>query len=184
MKALKFTALLGLFTGSITIAMADGAVSITPVAARAVVLAPVAASQVLSNVSVGLGWSNVDYRDPWRWNVGVSNSWYGYPYRNGYYRSGWRPGYNWGVGSRWRYPYSYNNRYYSPYRYDRQTYQAPKPKVVRPPERVTTSVSYSTGLSRLPDNARVIQKEGRTVYEWQGVEYVFDWNTNTYQKVK
>ncbi|GIU20972.1 MULTISPECIES: hypothetical protein [unclassified Shewanella] len=146
-------------------------------------VAALASSQVISNVSVGLGWSNYDYRDPWRWNVGVSNSWYGYPYRNGYYRPGWRPGYNWGVGSRWRYPYGYNNRYYSPYRYDRQSYKAPEPKVVRPPERITTSVSYSTGLTRLPDNARVIQKDGRTVYEWQGVEYMFDWNTNTYQKV-
>ena len=146
-------------------------------------LTTLASSSVMTNVSVGVGFGNNDYRDPWRWNVGVSNSWYGYPYRNGYYRPGWRPGYNWGVGSRWRYPYSYSNRYYSPYRYDRQTYKAPKPKVVRPPERVTTSVSYSTGLNRLPDNARVIQRDGRTIYEWQGVEYIFDWQTNTYQKI-
>ncbi|ABZ75161.1 hypothetical protein Shal_0586 [Shewanella halifaxensis HAW-EB4] len=140
-------------------------------------------SSAHNNVSVGVGWSNYDYRDPWRWNVGVSNSWYGYPYRSGYYRPGWRPGYSWGVGSRWRYPYSYNNRYYSPYRYDRPTYKAPEPKVIAPPERVTTSVSYATGLNRLPENARVIQRDGRTIYEWQGTEYVFDWKTKTYQKI-
>ena len=153
------------------------------VSANSLLITSASVPLVMSNVSVGVGWSNYDYRDPWRWNVGVSNSWYGYPYRNGYYRPGWRPGYNWGVGSRWRNPYGYNNRYYSPYRYDWQIYKAPEPKVVRSPERVTTSVNYSTGLARLPDNARVIQRDGRTIYEWQGVEYVFDWNSNTYQKL-
>ncbi|MCG9728402.1 hypothetical protein L1D44_00825 [Shewanella sp. Isolate13] len=136
-------------------------------------------SSVINNVSVGVGWSNHGYRDPWRWNVGVSNGWYGYPYGSRYYRPGWRPGYNW----RWGYPYRYNSRYVYPYRYDRSEYKQPKPKVVAPPERVTTSVSYSTGLTRLPDNARVIQREGRTVYEWQGIEYVYDWDSKTYQQV-
>ncbi|GIU27779.1 hypothetical protein L2719_12730 [Shewanella schlegeliana] len=130
---------------------------------------------VISNVSVGVGWSNHDYRDPWRWNVGVSNGWYGYPYGSRYYR----PGYNW----RWGNPYRYNSRYVYPYRYNRTEYKPSKPKVVAPPERATTSVSYSTGLTRLPDNARVIQREGRTVYEWQGVEYVYDWDAKTYRKI-
>lgn len=136
-------------------------------------------SSVINNVSVGVGWSNYDYRDPWRWNVGVSNNWYSYPYRGGYYR----PGYSWGVGSRWGYPNRYNSRYVYPYRYDRAEYKPRKPKVIAPPERVTTSVSYSTGLTHLPENARVIQRDGRTIYEWQGVEYVFDWDSKTYQQI-
>lgn len=36
-------------------------------------------------------------------------------------------------------------------------------------------------LSSLPSNARVVQRDGRTLYEWQGTLYAFDWNSQTYQ---
>ena len=76
------------------------------------------------------------------------------------------------------------NRHIYPYRYQQPSYRRAEPKVIAPPERVTTSVSYATGLTHLPENARVVHKDGRTVYEWQGVEYQFDWSTKTYQKVE
>ncbi|PKG74396.1 hypothetical protein CXF86_12860 [Shewanella sp. GutCb] len=132
----------------------------------------------VSNVSVGVGWGsgwNSNFNDPWRWNVGVSNGWYSYPYRGRYYRPGWGH-----YGSRWGYN---RNQYTSPYRYQQPVYRQAEAKVISPPERVTTSVSYATGLTHLPENARVVQKDGHTVYEWQGVEYVFDWNSKTYNKV-
>ena len=134
---------------------------------------------VASNVSVGVGWGsgwNSSFNDPWRWNVGVSNGWYSYPYRGRYYRPGW--GY---YGSRWGYA---GNRHLYPYRYQQPSYRRAEPKIISPPERVTTSVSYATGLTHLPENARVVHKDGRTVYEWQGVEYQFDWSTKSYQKVE
>lgn len=37
-------------------------------------------------------------------------------------------------------------------------------------------------LATLPSNARVLQQDGRTLYEWQGSFYVFDWNSQTYQE--
>lgn len=37
-------------------------------------------------------------------------------------------------------------------------------------------------LSHLPSNARVVQQDGRTLYEWQGSFYAFDWNSQTYQE--
>jgi hypothetical protein len=56
-------------------------------------------------------------------------------------------------------------------------------KHVAPTQRETTKVNYSSGLTSLPENARVIQLENGTAYEWQGVRYRFDWATQTYQKV-
>lgn len=56
-------------------------------------------------------------------------------------------------------------------------------KHVAPIPRETTNVNYSSGLTSLPENARVIQLENGTAYEWQGVQYRFDWATQTYQKV-
>ena len=56
-------------------------------------------------------------------------------------------------------------------------------KHVAPMQRETTKVNYSSGLTSLPENARVIQLENGTAYEWQGVQYRFDWATQTYQKV-
>lgn len=37
-------------------------------------------------------------------------------------------------------------------------------------------------VSSLPSNARVVQQDGRTLYEWQGTLYAFDWNSQTYQE--
>ena len=126
-----------------------------------------------SNVWVQPTWSSSwgsGYRDPWRWGIGVGTGWNHYPYLNRPYWNGrYQP-----YGRSWNYPY----------RYDRRQYKQPEPKVMTPPQRVTTSVQYASGLKSLPENARVIQKDGRTVYEWQGVEYVFDWSSETYRELK
>ncbi|MFV0595343.1 hypothetical protein [Shewanella sp.] len=37
-------------------------------------------------------------------------------------------------------------------------------------------------VSSLPSNARIVQQDGRTLYEWQGTLYAFDWNSQTYQE--
>jgi len=37
-------------------------------------------------------------------------------------------------------------------------------------------------VSSLPSNARVVQQDGRTLYEWQGTLYAYDWNSQTYQE--
>jgi hypothetical protein len=46
--------------------------------------------------------------------------------------------------------------------------------------RQSTQVSHSTGLTSLPANARVVQQDDGITYEWQGVSYRFDWNSQTY----
>jgi len=130
-----------------------------------------------SNVWVQPAWSSSwghnysNYNSGWRWGIGVST---GSPYWNNH-------GYYW--NRPWYRPYWRNNWGY-PYRYDRREYKRPEPKVIAPPQRVTTSVQYASGLKSLPANARVIQRDGRTVYEWQGVEYVFDWSSETYRELK
>jgi hypothetical protein len=120
------------------------------------------------------GWSsNVWVQPSWSssWGVGIGN-----PYWDRYrYRPYWSNHWN---RANWNYPYRYNR---SIYRDERQT---EKPKVITPPQRVTTSIQYASGLKSLPENARVIQRDGRTLYEWQGVEYLFDWKTETYLKLK
>lgn len=37
-------------------------------------------------------------------------------------------------------------------------------------------------VSSLPSNARIVQQDGRTLYEWQGTLYAFDWTSQTYQE--
>ncbi|MGI2136482.1 hypothetical protein [Shewanella baltica] len=37
-------------------------------------------------------------------------------------------------------------------------------------------------VSSLPSNARIVQQDGRTLYEWQGTLYAFDWKSQTYQE--
>ncbi|MEO3738614.1 hypothetical protein [Shewanella baltica] len=37
-------------------------------------------------------------------------------------------------------------------------------------------------VSSLPSNARIVQQDGRTLYEWQGTLYAYDWNSQTYQE--
>ena len=124
-------------------------------------------SYMVSDVGVDLSWGrwDRDFYDPWRWQVGIGT---GFPY--------WRHGYwgnNWGYWQDdWRYPYRYQPRKYR------------KPKPLAPPQRVTTSFTQSDAIKSLPANARVRVKEGRTVYEWQGVEYIYDWNSDSYVKLK
>ncbi|WOT05523.1 hypothetical protein [Shewanella youngdeokensis] len=95
-----------------------------------------------------------------------------------------------GFYNRWNEPL-YRGRYYSSWgyqrdlwRYSQQRYRQPKPKALAAPITVTTSMSYSSGLPRLPDNARVVHKGGRTAYLWQGVEYVFDWPSQSYVQLE
>ncbi|MCL1077422.1 hypothetical protein D5R81_05700 [Parashewanella spongiae] len=45
---------------------------------------------------------------------------------------------------------------------------------------VTTSMSYAKGVRRLPNNARVVQVDGKTRYQWQGKTYRFDWQQQVY----
>ncbi|WP_153915570.1 hypothetical protein [Shewanella sp. TC10] len=115
--------------------------------------------------SVGIGWSN-----------GWNNRWHS---RWGY--NGW--GGRWGNG--WRYPYRYD--YYDRhYRNQYMNNSAPRSNYVEPvtqvepPKRTTTSIQYAKGLTQLPDNARVIQRDGQTLYQWDGKEYYFDWSTERY----
>lgn len=113
------------------------------------------------------------YQDPWRWGTGWNNH--------------WGPGYRWGNDWGWRDPW--NNGWRSPYDdnryndYPRREVRV-EPVVVTPPERTTTSIQYDRGIKTLPDNARVIQLEGKTLYEWQGVKYAYDWSTESYVKVE
>jgi len=120
-----------------------------------------------AGVSVGLGWDSCrarEFNEPWRWDRARD------PFFERFHRPSW--GY-------------YGDRYRYPYRYLRPCFRHPKPqlKVVTPPERITTSVSYTSDLTHLPENAKVIQKEGKTLYQWQGAEYQFDWKTQTYHKL-
>lgn len=119
-----------------------------------------------SNVWVQPVWSSSwgnGYRDPWRVGIGFST---GYPYWNNHYRPYWE--------NSWRYPY----------RYERRQYIQPKLKVVAPPISITTSVQVSHEIKTLPANARVKQKNGRTIYEWQGIEYLYDWITESYKVIE
>ncbi|MEC4728044.1 hypothetical protein HWQ46_21135 [Shewanella sp. D64] len=122
-------------------------------------------------------------RFSWSSNVWMQPSWssnwgggIGSPYWNRYnYRPYWSNHWN---RAYWNYPYRYNRPIY------RDERQVEKPKVIAAPLRITTSIQYASGLNSLPENARVIQKDGRTIYEWQGAEYIFDWGTETYRKLK
>ncbi|NRB23148.1 hypothetical protein [Shewanella sp.] len=132
-----------------------------------------------SNVWVQPTWSS-----SWGTGIGVgigSPYWSNHSLSHGWNNNGYRPYWR----NRWRYPYRYN-RYDSYYYNERRAVtREPTPaKSVSVPVRVTTSVQYASGLKSLPENARVIQRDGRTLYQWQGVEYVFDWNTETYRELK
>ncbi|MCH1930849.1 hypothetical protein L9G16_11695 [Shewanella sp. A25] len=47
---------------------------------------------------------------------------------------------------------------------------------------ITTVSAIPRSYSSLPSNAKIVQRDGRTLYEWQGVLYAFDWNSQTYQE--
>lgn len=57
-----------------------------------------------------------------------------------------------------------------------QTSNATGKTVATPRPRAAHSVSS------LPSNARIVQQDGRTLYEWQGTLYAYDWNSQTYQE--
>ncbi|WP_299006292.1 hypothetical protein [uncultured Shewanella sp.] len=122
-----------------------------------------------------------------------------------YYHPPYRGDVDWSIGSGWNYDWNYGryasswgawwgdswNRaaYYSfsvfyPFGWSRPLARTSQPKVTAPPQQITTSVQYSQGLTRLPDNAKVIQTNKGTQYEWQGVYYQYDWRTQTYRQVK
>lgn len=110
------------------------------------------------------------------WSIGIGSGW-----NNGWYPYG---GY---YGSRWGYPWGRSGYYgasaFPLFGWSRPIVRPSQPKVIAPPQQITTSVQYSQGLTRLPDNAKVIQTSTGTQYEWQGVYYQYDWRTQTYQKV-
>ncbi|QDF73970.1 MULTISPECIES: hypothetical protein [Shewanella] len=121
---------------------------------------------VSSDFGVNTGWEyrhdwDRGYYDPWRWRIGIGT---GFPYWRHNHYGYWR--------DRWRYPYRFEPRKYR------------KPKPIAPPQQVTTSLTQSDAIKSLPANARVRIKEGRTIYEWQGVEYVYDWNSDSYVKLE
>lgn len=119
------------------------------------------------------------------WSIGIGSGWnngYGaFPY-GGYYGSRW--------GSGWGYPWNRSGYYGSsmlfPFGWSQPISRPSQstPTVIAPPQQTTTSVEYSQGLTHLPDNAKVIQTSKGTLYEWQGVNYQYDWHTQTYQQVK
>ncbi|AZG74702.1 hypothetical protein [Shewanella livingstonensis] len=137
------------------------------------------------------GQYNNHYRNPWRWGLGWDQGWG--------INQGWGPsiGFSWSNGNNLRYGSAWGNddyrrsRYgFSPYSnlsnsgYQSQHIEVVDTVVVAPPSRTTTSIEYASGLSQLPENAKVIQRANGTVYEWQGVEYYFDWSTQTYEVAK
>ncbi|WP_394389716.1 hypothetical protein [Shewanella woodyi] len=134
-----------------------------------------------SNVWVQPSWSSSwgnhypNYSSGWRWGLGVGT---GSPYWNNHSYYWNRPWYRPYWRNNWGYPYRYRDNY-------RNTYTKPTvPKVISAPEQITTSVQFASGLKSLPANARAIQKNGHTIYQWQGVEYQFDWQSETYREVK
>ncbi|WP_298775450.1 hypothetical protein [uncultured Shewanella sp.] len=110
------------------------------------------------------------------WSIGIGSGW-----NNGWYPYG---GY---YGSRWGYPWGragyYGASAFPLFGWSRPLVRPSQPKVIAPPQQITTSVQYSQGLTRLPDNAKVIQTSTGTQYEWQGILYRYDWQTQTYQTV-
>ncbi|GGQ09093.1 hypothetical protein [Shewanella litoralis] len=141
------------------------------------------------------------HRDPWRLGLGLglSHAW-GWSHGLGVH-SGWGINSGWGPTFGVSWPYDVNSRY--DYRRQNQTFYpyssvsvAPTtryrvidepvivPTRVSTPQQLTTATQVNKGLRSLPENAKVIQRESGTVYEWQGVEYYFDWNTQTYELAK
>jgi len=131
------------------------------------------------------------HRDPWRWGIGWDQGWGGNQY--------WGPsiGVSWSNANNLRYNSVWKNNDYPsrqsgfyPYQnqlnavYQPQAIEVLEPVAVAPRQQTTTSIQYAQGLNHLPENAKVIQRENGTVYEWQGVEYYFDWNTQTYEVAK
>ncbi|WP_418358107.1 hypothetical protein ACNH6B_02320 [Shewanella basaltis] len=130
------------------------------------------------------------HRDPWRWSVGWNTGWGSHDAWGPSIGIGWNNHFNTWYGTGW---WRDNYRRHDPF-YPYQTVNVVPavrqrvievpvvaPRVVSVPQRTTTATLVSQGLTSLPENAKVIQRESGTVYEWQGVEYYFDWNTQTYE---
>lgn len=122
----------------------------------------------------------VGYRyEPFRWDHHY------YPY--GYHSSNfnyWRPG-GWTLGWGTSWGSDYWSRPYSgiglSIPFSSNVTEVKRIRVREPVSRVTTSVEYASGLSQLPANARVINVDGKTQYEWQGKRYRFDWVSQEYK---
>ncbi|WP_394130282.1 hypothetical protein [Shewanella maritima] len=112
----------------------------------------------------------------WRWGGHWNNRWgssVGISWGNGFYDP-WR---------RYRPWYGpYRHRYYRDDYHYRQPRIEPKVTPVQsaPVTRSTTSLTVDEGLRSLPANARVVQRDGQTYYQWQGNTYRFDWIQNKY----
>jgi hypothetical protein len=129
-------------------------------------------------------------RDPWRWGIGWDQGWGVNQYWGPSIGIGWSHHNHLRYGSAWRND-DYRSRRNGFYPYQNQLnsgYQTQQIElvdtIVAPPQRTTTHIEYASGLSHLPANAKVIQRANGTVYQWQGVEYYFDWNTQTYVVAK
>lgn len=130
-----------------------------------------------------------------------------YPWGGRWY-SGWNLGYGWGSGGYWNSPYS-SIGVSIPRDYEEEPVALSTPVQVTtsmqyaPNEgRMVSSmpnnangeaanatsalapkVQRAHSVSSLPSNARIVQQDGRTLYEWQDVLYVYDWNSQTYQEL-
>jgi len=128
------------------------------------------------------------YRPYYPWGlglgVGLATGWnLGYGWNDGIWNDDWR----WNRERYWHSPYS-GIGLSIPTGYD------DTPVAISAPVRVTTSMQYSPSegtvpraraarsVSSLPSNARIVQQDGRTLYEWQGTLYAFDWTSQTYQE--
>ncbi|GLP97448.1 hypothetical protein [Paraferrimonas sedimenticola] len=118
-----------------------------------------------------------------------------YRYPKGYYPRGWRNWNRWQYGVGWGYYDGFWGGYdsywgdrwgygwRSPYRYRRS--QPAKPNVIEAPVVTTQSFKVAPpGLTRLPDEARVIQDDKGVRYLHQGTLYYFDWDTQRYLPIK
>ncbi|MCK7630729.1 hypothetical protein MZ018_02585 [Shewanella sp. JNE10-2] len=145
-----------------------------------------------SGWNLGYGW-NTQWNNDWGWNTR-------YPYyREAYLRDNYARDYR-------NSPYS-SIGFSIPMAYDDQVVAVSTPVRVTtsmqyaPAEgRMVSSMPASVGsqtstpdsasiqqrrartVSTLPTNARIVQQDGRTLYEWQGILYAFDWNSKTYQE--
>lgn len=110
-------------------------------------------------------------------------------YHHYHHHNDW--GWNLGLTALWLSPWVWDS-----YRWDQPRYIAPvaqpvisaSPDVITTvPEQVTTRYQVVNvgpqGRSELPANAKVIQQDGRTLYQWQGQLYRFDWSIQQYVPV-
>lgn len=113
-------------------------------------------------------------------------------YHHNHHYNNW--GWNLGLSALWLSPWVWDN-----YSWQQPRYMAPAGQPLRPaspsvattvttvPTQVTTGYRVVNvgpqGRSELPANAKVIQQDGRTLYQWQGQLYRFDWNIQQYVPV-